>query len=210
MRIACAALAAVLAVAGCASTSTPEPPSANSSTPIASPRSNAHDFQIRSVLGAYPSQAAPTSKVAPGPLPGQTDDGGVQSAQTNCALPPKPSVASQTIIACGIDTPQIVYLLGPALFTQTDIKSATAAPPYLGLGGSQVNVQLTSDASARFAVVTDQASAKDLPLNQLAIVLDRQVISAPSVSARIPSGELEITGDFTLAEAQKIAADLQP
>ena len=43
----------------------------------------------------------------------------------------------------------------------------------------------------------------------LAIVLDNQVLSAPSINSAIPSGSGEITGQFTLEEAQNLAVQMR-
>lgn len=43
----------------------------------------------------------------------------------------------------------------------------------------------------------------------LAIVLDNQVLSAPSINSAIPSGSGEITGKFTLEEAQNLAVQMR-
>ena len=43
------------------------------------------------------------------------------------------------------------------------------------------------------------------PLNQVAIVLDGLVVSAPRINEAIPSGNAQITGSFTQLEAQDLA-----
>ena len=46
------------------------------------------------------------------------------------------------------------------------------------------------------------------PLNQLAIVLNGAVVSAPAVQEPISGGVLQITGSFTQEEAEALAASL--
>ena len=43
------------------------------------------------------------------------------------------------------------------------------------------------------------------PQNQVAIVLDGLVVSAPSIREAIPSGNAQITGSFSQVEAQDLA-----
>ena len=44
------------------------------------------------------------------------------------------------------------------------------------------------------------------PERIIAIVLDNEIISAPSVTEEIPNGQAVITGNFTLEEASQLAA----
>jgi preprotein translocase subunit SecD len=53
--------------------------------------------------------------------------------------------------------------------------------------------------------VTKGIAVKSPPQNQFAIVLDSQVISAPSVSAAIPGGRAEISGSFSQKSATELA-----
>ena len=66
-----------------------------------------------------------------------------------------------------------------------------------------IKIKLKSDASGKFA----EATRRNLN-NDIAIVLDGNVISAPNVRSEIDSGEIEISGKFTKTEAGYVASML--
>ncbi len=73
-----------------------------------------------------------------------------------------------------------------------------------GLGTAFVAFLLQPEETETFATYT-----RDNQGNFLTIVLDKQVISSPRISAVIDSGQGTITGDFTIPEAQQLALQLQ-
>jgi len=64
-----------------------------------------------------------------------------------------------------------------------------------------VNLELDDEGTKEFAEVTEELVATH---GQIAIVLDGVVYSAPSVQSAITGGEVQITGDFTLEEANAL------
>ena len=72
------------------------------------------------------------------------------------------------------------------------------------LGEPVIDFELTEDGAKKFADVTSANVGK-----QLAIVLDGQLYSAPRINSPIESGSGEITGDYTIEEAQQLATVLQ-
>jgi preprotein translocase subunit SecD len=100
------------------------------------------------------------------------------------------------------------FRLAPAVIVGGDIAEANAI-----LGGSTgsewaVQFQLTGDATGRFADATTTAVSLPPPQNQIAIVVDRVVISSPTVQSPITAGTGDITGGFTEAEARDLATVL--
>jgi preprotein translocase subunit SecD len=71
--------------------------------------------------------------------------------------------------------------------------------------GWQIEIELTPSASERFSDITTRLVGK-----QLAIVVDDQVVSAPTVAEPITSGHTLITGVFSEREARDLAARLAP
>ncbi len=67
-----------------------------------------------------------------------------------------------------------------------------------------ISFRLDSDGASKFASITAQNVG-----SSLAIVLDGQVISAPRISAPIPSGSGVITGRFSPEEARELALMLK-
>jgi hypothetical protein len=97
----------------------------------------------------------------------------------------------------------VCYQLGGGM-TITRVKSVLLKPPG-GTNGSgfSVEIGLGPEDTARLGTLTTQVSAEQPPRNQLAIVADGRVASAPQVMEPITGGTIEITGTFTRAEAQR-------
>ncbi|MGW7300481.1 protein kinase domain-containing protein [Streptomyces sp. NPDC054829] len=65
------------------------------------------------------------------------------------------------------------------------------------------------DADAKlFTSLTERAARRQAPQNQIAIVLGDRLISAPSVAAAVSGGVVDISGDFTRADAEALAKEL--
>jgi preprotein translocase subunit SecD len=116
------------------------------------------------------------------------------------------SLRDQDVVFLGQDD-QTKYRLGPVLLTGEAIRRATAIYDTGGqtsVGqGWQVDFQLTNEGSDRFGEITTQLVGR-----QLAIVLDRRVISAPTVNEPITGGSGVITGSFTENRAKDLATVL--
>ncbi len=131
--------------------------------------------------------------------------------------------------AAGYDNPdaQIVscdssgnkYALDVAKVPGTQISRAVAA---LSTTSSQWDVTLTlkSAGATAFTNLTSELVAKylsgagagnqdDFWLDTIAVVLDGNVISAPETAGPIPGGVVQIVGNFTRAQAEELAAQLQ-
>ncbi|GAA3490555.1 protein translocase subunit SecD [Streptomyces cremeus] len=94
------------------------------------------------------------------------------------------------------------YLLGPAELEGTDVKKAA------GTFDTQralwkVDMEFTKGGSDKFAKTTGKLMKQQDPMNRFGIVLDGNVVSAPSVST-VLSGNAEITGSFTQESAQEL------
>ncbi|MDR3204116.1 MAG: protein translocase subunit SecD [Deltaproteobacteria bacterium] len=72
------------------------------------------------------------------------------------------------------------------------------------LGEPRVTMTFDSRGAREFDEITQRYIGR-----QLAIVLDNQVYSAPSINTRIPDGEAYIEGSFTLEEARVLAVVLR-
>jgi len=65
----------------------------------------------------------------------------------------------------------------------------------------QINFRLNSNGARKFFETTRANTNK-----RFAIVLDDSIMSAPNINEPIPGGNVRITGDFTIEEAQDLAA----
>ncbi|MCD6021738.1 MAG: protein-export rane protein SecD [Actinomycetia bacterium] len=102
------------------------------------------------------------------------------------------------------------FVLGPTVITGEDFDSASAVINQSQLGTSDwtVNFQLDGDGAERFSEATTAAVGAPEPTNQIAIVVDRVVISSPTVQSAITGGVGEITGGFAEQEAKDLATQL--
>ncbi|MDQ2782931.1 MAG: protein translocase subunit SecD [Actinomycetota bacterium] len=118
----------------------------------------------------------------------------------------------QPLVTCSQDK-QTKYILGPVEVDGTDIADASAGYQTSGNGQptSIVEVQLkfTGDGAQKFGAVTTRLVGLKGVRNQFAIVLDKQVISAPTTQAAITNGQASITGSFTIESARALANQLK-
>lgn len=98
---------------------------------------------------------------------------------------------------------------GNVVMTGADIKNATkmyGAVSENGISQNYVQLELNAEGVQKFADATGAAAARAAEgKNYIAIVLDDQVVSAPSVQEQINSDTAVITGDFTPEEAMELA-----
>ncbi|MCD7867070.1 MAG: protein translocase subunit SecD [Clostridiales bacterium] len=93
---------------------------------------------------------------------------------------------------------------GSVVLEGTDIKEATGGAYTDSSTSSQeyaVELELTSDGTEKFATATEENVG-----NQIAIVYDEEVLSAPVVNEAITGGQAQITGMESTEEAQNLAS----
>jgi preprotein translocase subunit SecD len=94
--------------------------------------------------------------------------------------------------------------LGPVLITGDAIAKATAVyntQPQQGTpAGWLINFDLTKSGTSTFADVTSRLVGQ-----KLAIILDREVVSAPVIQSAITGGHGQITGSFSESDAKDLA-----
>ncbi|MGA2810773.1 MAG: protein translocase subunit SecD [Candidatus Acidiferrum sp.] len=126
--------------------------------------------------------------------------GGVLPAGTELV----PSDPHNHATASGPDTPQAWYLLDRApIITGRDLRSATENRSTNNPGQYQVNFSLSADAAKRFGPFTEQHLHQ-----QMAIVLEKSVYSAPVINGRIDDSG-EISGNFSQDSAHDLALVLR-
>jgi preprotein translocase subunit SecD len=106
----------------------------------------------------------------------------------------------------GVEVPQQMTTYVPTGLTGRFIKSATlefGSGAASALASAQVGVKFDAEGSKLFAKITKENIGKPL-----AIFLDGQVISAPTIQSEIPNGEAVITGNFTPNEARELVRNL--
>lgn len=120
--------------------------------------------------------------------------------------------SDEPVVACGKDG-EAKYILGPVELSGEHLADANFGYA-AGANGVQTNqpaVNLKFDSVGReiFKQITSDITGKQQPYNQFAIALDGNVLSAPSSNAAITDGNAEISGAFTLDEAQTLADQLK-
>ncbi|GAB3821777.1 SecDF P1 head subdomain-containing protein [Kribbella italica] len=120
----------------------------------------------------------------------------VTATPGTCASPP-----STSGIVCGADGTG--YTLGKV---ELDGRNVANAEAKFSNTSWVVAVQLDDDGSKLFEQLTTDVAMQTPPANQIAIVVDSEVVSAPSVMSAITGGQLEISAaQFTKEEAEKLA-----
>lgn len=128
----------------------------------------------------------------------------------NCLDPKQRSAAgqgvkpSQPTVACGEDEPGVwsKYLLGPAEVEGRDVDDAKGQLDQQR-GMWIVTMDFTDAGSKKFQAITGKLSSQADPQNRFAIVLDGEVVSAPSVRQTL-SASAEISGNFNQQSAQDL------
>jgi preprotein translocase subunit SecD len=135
--------------------------------------------------------------------PGQLELRPVLSLETvdGCGDPPALNDPAAPVTLCSQDR-RTRYELTTSRLNGTAVKSASA------IGSGTIHVQLTTKGRQQFAALTRELSRKNVPQNQLAIVIDGVVLSAPEVRSTI-NGDTQITGEFTSEQAQALAATIR-
>jgi preprotein translocase subunit SecD len=126
--------------------------------------------------------------------------------------------ASSQTVACSQSQPGVKYVLGPAVILGTDVTGESAG---IDTTSNQpiVNLTLNGKATQAFRTLTAtqatkyqpniSTNANDSVLDETAIVLDGNVVSAPQTTEAIPNGQVQITGLGSQAAATQLAQQLK-
>ncbi|MFC8699380.1 protein translocase subunit SecD [Streptomyces parvus] len=131
-------------------------------------------------------------------------------AKLDCTDPKQRTEAGQgakpsdSIVACGSNVPGSYekYVLGPAEVSGSDVDEAKAAIDQQ-TGQWIVSMEFTSAGAKKFQTITGRLAQQQPPMNQFGIVLDGEVVSAPSVSQAL-SKNAQISGSFTQQSAEDL------
>ncbi|MEU0397347.1 protein translocase subunit SecD [Streptomyces sp. NPDC006208] len=110
---------------------------------------------------------------------------------------------SEPTVACGQEDGEwFKYILGPAEVDGKDVDDAKGQLDQ-NRGMWIVTMDFTGSGAKKFQKITSRLSQQQPPMNQFAIVLDGEVVSAPRVNQTL-SASAEITGDFDQDSAQNL------
>jgi preprotein translocase subunit SecD len=167
------------------------------------------ELRFRQVL-AESSGVPSTSTEAPvATVAGVSTELNVRYAALDCTLPANrqgtgSDVASDVIVACSTDG-GAKYILAGAEVLGRQVSKATAAVDTTTGGNWFVSLTFNGEGTKAFGDQTARVVSLTAPQNQVAIVLDGLVVSAPRINEAIRGGSAQITGNFTQLEAQDLA-----
>jgi preprotein translocase subunit SecD len=167
------------------------------------------ELRFRQVL-AESSGVPSTSTEAPvATVAGVSTELNVRYAALDCTLPSNrqgtgSDVASDVIVACSTDG-GAKYILAGAEVLGRQVSKATAAVDTTTGGNWFVSLTFNGEGTKAFGDQTARVVSLTAPQNQVAIVLDGLVVSAPRINEAIRGGSAQITGNFTQLEAQDLA-----
>lgn len=92
--------------------------------------------------------------------------------------------------------------LTPTDLTGADLESAEVVFDSQ-TGKPAISIKFTADGGNKFAEITGRNIQKPIP-----IVLDGQIVSAPTVQEKITGGQAQISGSFTIDEAKQLSIQL--
>ena len=110
----------------------------------------------------------------------------------------------QTIVTCARNS-ATKYILGPAEVVGRQVSKASAGLDTQAGNVWTVLLTFNGEGTKAFGDITKRVTSLASPQNQVAIVLDGVVVSAPRINEAIPSGNAQITGSFTQQEATDLA-----
>jgi preprotein translocase subunit SecD len=166
------------------------------------------ELRFRQVLATGAGASSVVDPTAT-PVAGVTPELNAQFASFDCTLAENrqgtgTDLPTQPIVAC--DRAGLTkYILGPAEVLGRQISEASAGLDTQSGSAWFVSLTFNSEGTSAFAAVTSRVTSLPEPNNQLAIVLDGLVVSAPRINEAIPSGTAQITGSFTQLEAKDLA-----
>jgi preprotein translocase subunit SecD len=132
-------------------------------------------------------------------------------ASTTCDPGSSSEGAGEQITLCTLDGTEGL-VLGPSGVSGKTITSASAEQITTSAGTTTaswaVTVRFDQQGATDLRTLTEQLSGKSQGENRLAIVLDGQVLSAPTVTSAISDGVVQISGNFTQDDAKALAQQL--
>ncbi len=166
------------------------------------------ELRFRQVLATSSALVGGKSDTAT-PTAGISADINAKFAALDCSKPESrqgtgADSASDTIVACDRNGTS-KYILAPAEVLGRQVSKAAAGINQQGASAWYVLLTFNGEGTKAFGALTNRVTTLASPLNQVAIVLDGLVVSAPVINEAIPSGNAQITGNFSQTEAQDLA-----
>ncbi len=165
------------------------------------------ELRFRQVLATATSTGAADATATP--VTGVSADVNAKFAALDCTKAENlqgsgTDAPTDTIVACD-RAGQNKYVLAPAEVLGRQVSKASASIDTQGGSAWFVSLTFNGEGTTAFGALTKRVTTLAAPLNQVAIVLDGLVVSAPRITEAIPSGNAQITGSFSQLEAQDLS-----
>ncbi|MEU4833016.1 protein translocase subunit SecD [Streptosporangium sp. NPDC023615] len=211
------ALSSALTRAGSAATPAPAaPPSAEPGRDGASARPDASATPGASAAPTAPPSTMPTAPTAPADPAAGMDTTGIDPAALkqfetlDCSKDAgkgAQDAPDKQYVGCSADG-AAKYILEKAAVTGTSIDTASSGVEQT-TGEWLVQLSFKGQGPDQWSKVTTTAFNSQAPRNQVAMVLDGVVISAPVIQEPITGGRAQISGSFTQVTADELANQLK-
>ena len=167
------------------------------------------ELRFRQVLAETSGVPTTATDAAATPPAGISPELNALYAALDCTIPENrqgtgSDVATDVILACSNDG-GAKYILAGAEVLGRQVSKATAAVDTTTGGNWFVSLTFNGEGTKAFGDQTARVVSLTAPQNQVAIVLDGLVVSAPRINEAIRGGSAQITGNFTQVEAQDLA-----
>ena len=167
------------------------------------------ELRFRQVLAESSGVPTTATDAAAAPPAGISPELNALYAALDCTNPENrqgtgSDVATDVILACSTDG-GAKYILAGAEVLGRQVSKATAAVDTTTGGNWFVSLTFNGEGTKAFGDQTARVVSLTAPQNQVAIVLDGLVVSAPRINEAIRGGSAQITGNFTQVEAQDLA-----
>ena len=167
------------------------------------------ELRFRQVLAETSGVSTTATDAAATPPAGISPELNALYAALDCTIPENrqgtgSDVATDVILACSTDG-GAKYILAGAEVLGRQVSKATAAVDTTTGGNWFVSLTFNGEGTKAFGDQTARVVSLTAPQNQVAIVLDGLVVSAPRINEAIRGGSAQITGNFTQLEAQDLA-----
>ena len=167
------------------------------------------ELRFRQVLAETSGVPTTATDAAATPPAGISPELNALYAALDCTIPENrqgtgSDVATDVILACSNDGGAKYILAGAEVLGRQVSKATAAVDPTTG-GNWFVSLTFNGEGTKAFGDQTARVVSLTAPQNQVAIVLDGLVVSAPRINEAIRGGSAQITGNFTQLEAQDLA-----
>jgi preprotein translocase subunit SecD len=167
------------------------------------------ELRFRQVLAESSGVPTTGTDAAATPPAGISPELNALYAALDCTIPENrqgtgTDVATDVILACSQDGGAKYILAGAEVLGRQVSKATAGVDPTTG-GNWFVSLTFNGEGTKAFGDQTARVVSLTAPQNQVAIVLDGLVVSAPRINEAIRGGSAQITGNFTQVEAQDLA-----